>query len=68
MTDSIVSARPVLAPDFANLGEAVREMVATGADTLVAGSAVLKGGGRAYAANIAALRATAQTAAGQLAA
>jgi hypothetical protein len=35
---------------------------------LVAGSAVFKGGAKAYAANIAAIRATAQNDAGELAA
>ncbi|MGA7854190.1 MAG: ribulose-phosphate 3-epimerase [Candidatus Acidiferrales bacterium] len=43
-------------------------VAAAGADTLVAGSAVFKGGAKAYAANIAAIRAAAQTAAGELAA
>ncbi len=43
-----------VAPDTA------REVVAAGADTLVAGSAVFKGGAGAYAANIGAIRAAGQ--------
>ena len=43
-------------------------VTAAGADTLIAGSTVFKGGSRSYAANIAAIRAAAPAGSSQLAA
>lgn len=66
---AMIGSRPIrLEVDGGINAETAALVAAAGADTLVAGSAVFKGGAKAYAANIAAIRAAAQTAAGQLAA
>jgi ribulose-phosphate 3-epimerase len=60
---SWIGGRPVrLEVDGGITPETARLVAEAGADTLVAGSAVFKGGAGEYAANIAALRAAAQTA------
>ena len=56
MSRGPIIAPSILAADFARLGEEARAVQAAGADALVAGTAVFKGGPGAYAANIAALR------------
>lgn len=66
---AMIGSRPIrLEVDGGINTETAALVAAAGADTLVAGSAVFKGGVKAYAANIAAIRAAAQSAAGQLAA
>ncbi len=66
---AMIGNRPIrLQVDGGINTETAALVAAAGADTLVAGSAVFKGGAKAYAANIAAIRAAAQTAAGELAA
>lgn len=66
---AMIGSRPIrLEVDGGINTETAALVAAEGADTLVAGSAVFKGGAKAYAANIDAIRAAAQTAAGELAA
>ncbi|MGA7223577.1 MAG: ribulose-phosphate 3-epimerase [Candidatus Acidiferrales bacterium] len=66
---AMIGSRPIrLEVDGGINTETAALVAAEGADTLVAGSAVFKGGAKAYAANLAAIRAAAQTAAGELAA
>ncbi|MGC1966138.1 MAG: ribulose-phosphate 3-epimerase [Candidatus Acidiferrales bacterium] len=66
---AMIGSRPIrLEVDGGINTETAALVAAAGADTLVAGSAVFKGGAKAYAANIDAIRAAAQTAAGELAA
>ena len=56
MTAPYRIAPSILSADFARLGEEVKNVIAAGADVLVAGSAVFRGDPAAYAANISALR------------
>jgi ribulose-phosphate 3-epimerase len=66
---AMIGERPIrLEVDGGINAETAALVAAAGADTLVAGSAVFKGGAKVYAANIAGIRAAAQRAAGQLAA
>jgi ribulose-phosphate 3-epimerase len=59
---AMAGARPIrIEVDGGVSPENAGELAAAGADTLVAGSAVFKGGRAAYAANIAALRAAAKS-------
>ena len=55
MTFQAIIAPSILSADFARLGEEVAAVVAAGADTFVAGSAIFGKGD--YATTIAALRA-----------
>ena len=66
MLHPLIVAPSILSADFAKLGEEVRALDAAGANVLVAGSAVLKGGGN-YRANIAAIRNAAALARGEAA-
>ncbi|HEY1660652.1 MAG TPA: ribulose-phosphate 3-epimerase [Candidatus Sulfotelmatobacter sp.] len=66
---NMIGGRPIrLEVDGGVNPEIAKLVTAAGADTLVAGSAVFKGGSRSYAANIAAIRAAALAGSTQLAA
>jgi ribulose-phosphate 3-epimerase len=66
---AMIGSRPIRLEVDGGINPETAELVATaGADTLVAGSAVFKGGPNAYAANIASIRAAALAGTRQLAA
>ena len=63
MTARTIIAPSILSADFSKLGDEVEAVAAAGADVLVAGSAVFKGGAEAaYRENIAAIRAASDNA------
>jgi pentose-5-phosphate-3-epimerase len=63
MPRPIIVAASILAADFARLGEQVEAIDAAGADVLVAGSAVLRGGTvEACRRNVSAIRSAAEAA------